>query len=105
MLHGPTLTEKLRAGADTGPAWSRLARVALSLAAAIFGYSAIDEQVNSGRVWLVAFSIAGLIAVCSEVARRRAHGERWSRRALVALAALAVAFAVGGVRAALFHLQ
>ena len=104
-MHGFASTEKLSAGADDRPAWSRTARVALSLAAAIFSYGAIDEQANSGRVWLVAFSIVGLVAVCSEVRRRRVHGERWSKRALVALAAPSVAFLVGSVQAALFHLQ
>jgi hypothetical protein len=105
MLYGFTLTEKLCTSAGAGPALSRWVRVALSLAAAIFGYSAIDEQTTCGRVWLVALSLVGIAAVGSEVMRRRAQGERWSRRAFTVLAALSVAFMAGGVQAALFHLQ
>jgi hypothetical protein len=105
MLYGSTLTEKLRPSAGGGPAPSRWVRAALSLAAAMFGYGAIDEQTTSGRVWLVSLSLVGIAAVGSEVVRRRAQGERWSRRGFTVLAALSVAFVVGGVQAALFHLQ
>ena len=105
MQYGLTLTEKPRAGTGVGPALSRWARVALSLAAAVFGYSAIDEQTASGRVWLVAISLVGIAAVGLEVQRRRIHGERWSRRASTVLIALSIAFVVGGVQAALFNLQ
>lgn len=75
MRYGFTLTEKLRTSAGAGPALSRWVRVALSLAAAMFGFSAIDEQTKSGRVWLVAPSLAGIAAVGSEVMLRRTQGE------------------------------
>ena len=105
MQCGLTLTEKLRAGARVEPLLSRWARVALALAAGIFGYSAIDEQVASGRAWLVAISLVGIAAVGLEVRRRRIHGERWSRRASVVLMAVSIAFVIGGVQAALSNLQ
>jgi hypothetical protein len=105
MLYGFTLTGRLRGGAALRPAWSRWARIVLALAAATFGYSAIDEQVASGRVWLVGLSLVGIAAVGLEVRRRRVHGESWSRRSSLALIAVSIAFAVGGLQAALFSLQ
>ena len=105
MLYGYTLTDRLRGGAALRPAWSRWVRIVLALAAAVFGYSAIDEQVASGRVWLVGVSLVGIAAVGLEVRRRRIHGECWSRRASTVLIAVSIAFAIGGLQAALFNLQ
>jgi hypothetical protein len=105
MPHRSTRTEETHACAALDLALTRWARVVLSLAAAVFGYGAIDEQTTSGRVWLVGLSLVGIVAVGLEVRRRRAHGESWSRRASVVLFVASLAFAVGGVQAALFPLQ
>jgi hypothetical protein len=105
MLYGFTLTDRLRGGAALRPAWSGWARIVLALAAAIFGYGTIDEQVASGRVWLIGLSLVGIVAVGLEVRRRRVHGEGWSRRASLVVIAVSIAFVIGGVQAALFSLQ